>query len=408
MSRAYDEASFLAGIAVGRRLKGYTKFGNGGKLSEITVRSQPTTFVEIPAEGYYGIGKITVEGDEDLIPSNIKYGVTILGVAGTYSPADPAMAVASKTVMSNGTYTIYPPSGYVGMKRLALTVNVPTTIEKVDAVFQSKSVTPGYSSKTVTPDSGYNALSYVTVAGDSDLVPSNIREGVSIFGVKGTYIKTEIVEGRFQSKSVTPGRVAQTVVPSNGYHALSSVYVAGDGDLIASNIREGVTIFGVSGSYSSGTVYQSKTVTPTRGGFTVTADSGYNALAQVTVRGDNNLTPSKIAEGVTIFGVKGTYVSPMKPITVIPSLNEQFIVPADGFAGFSSVTVAPAEATGDYNEGFSAGASSRDDEVAELQARIDALQAERDAAYEEGYSEGYDAGAADMAASYNNLDEEEF
>ena len=68
----YDKRSFLAGIAVGRRLKGWAS-GGAGALSEIIVRSGPASFIEIPAEGFFGIGKVTVEGDPDLIASNIKY-----------------------------------------------------------------------------------------------------------------------------------------------------------------------------------------------------------------------------------------------------------------------------------------------------------------------------------------------
>ena len=50
---------------------------------------------------------------------------------------------------------------------------------------QTKSVTPGASQKTVTPDAG-KLLSQVTVSGDTDLVAGNIRKGVDIFGVTGT------------------------------------------------------------------------------------------------------------------------------------------------------------------------------------------------------------------------------
>lgn len=51
---------------------------------------------------------------------------------------------------------------------------------------QSKTVTPSTSQQTVLPDSG-NLLSSVAVYGDSNLVAENIKSGVNIFGVYGTF-----------------------------------------------------------------------------------------------------------------------------------------------------------------------------------------------------------------------------
>lgn len=55
-----------------------------------------------------------------------------------------------------------------------------------EPVLQDKTVTPSANEQIVTADNGYDGLNEVTVIGDVNLVAENIKSGVSIFGVNGT------------------------------------------------------------------------------------------------------------------------------------------------------------------------------------------------------------------------------
>lgn len=56
------------------------------------------------------------------------------------------------------------------------------------------------------------------------LIPTNIRNGVTILGVEGTMSGSEGVKP--QSKTITPSTEQQTVLPDTGYTHLSQVTVA--------------------------------------------------------------------------------------------------------------------------------------------------------------------------------------
>ena len=102
------------------------------------------------------------------------------------------------------------------------------------------------------------------------------------------------------TKTVTPSKDTKTYkASSDGYGGYSQFTVNGDSDLVASNIRSGVNIFGVTGTYSAGTVSGTKTITSTS-----KTDVSTYQYAQVS---DSNLIASNIKSGVSILGITGTY-----------------------------------------------------------------------------------------------------
>lgn len=95
--------------------------------------------------------------------------------------------------------------------------------------------------------------------------------------------------------------VAQRYTVPAGYHnGQGGVQIASaeQAKIIQENIKSGVTILGVTGSYAGeGVDLQQKTVTPTKSPQSVTPDAGYDGLSKVTV----NAIPDNYADvsGVT-------------------------------------------------------------------------------------------------------------
>ena len=139
----------------------------------------------------------------------------------------------------------------------------PTAISGIstgeEANLQSKSVAPSTSLQSVAADTGYDGLSSVSVSAvtsaiDSDITAGNIKSGVEILGVTGTYTGEE---ANLQSKSVAPSTSLQSVAADTGYDGLSSVSVSAvtsaiDANIAAAKIKSGVSILGVTGTYTGG------------------------------------------------------------------------------------------------------------------------------------------------------------
>ena len=120
---------------------------------------------------------------------------------------------------------------------------------------------------------------------DATAVAGDILSGQSAYarGTKltGTMTNNGGVTGTISTKD------EEYTIPA-GYHDGSgkvSISATEQAKLIAANIREDITILGVTGTMSGSEDVnaQTKTVTPTTSVMTVVPDTGYNYLSQVTV-----------------------------------------------------------------------------------------------------------------------------
>ena len=210
---------------------------------------------------------------------------------------------------------------------------------------KSQVITPSTERQNI--EQGYHVGSYVesvTKDVDSNIVASNIKNGVSILGVTGN-----VTELNAQEKEATPTTSEQVITPNSGYNALSKVTIAAvdntiDSNIKSSNIKSGVTILGIEGTVEE-LNGQTKTVSPSTSSQTITPDSNYNALTEVTVNAvtssiDNNIQAGNIKQGTTILGVTGSVVELNgETKTITPTTSQQTITPSSGKNGITEVTV---------------------------------------------------------------------
>lgn len=115
-----------------------------------------------------------------------------------------------------------------------------------------------------------------------------------------------VLTGTMPNRGSVTGTIstkAGTYTIANGYHDGSgtvSISSTEQAKIIAANIKSGISILGVTGSYSGeGVSAQSKTVTPSTSSQTVLPDDGYDYLSQVTVNAISYVETDNAAGGKT-------------------------------------------------------------------------------------------------------------
>jgi hypothetical protein len=137
---------------------------------------------------------------------------------------------------------------------------------------------------------------------DATATAAEILAGKTAYN-KGNKILGEMKNNGGVAGAITTKSGAYTV--PQGYHDGSgkvSISATEQAKLIPANIRQGVVVLGVEGAMSSteGLKSQSKTAIPTKDGFDVVPDTGFNALVSVTVEPIPYTETNNSAGGITV------------------------------------------------------------------------------------------------------------
>ena len=334
-------------------LRGVTAYSKGTKYTgTIATVEGPTPDISVSSDGLIAASvsnpkgyqaesttktatqQLTTKGATTITPSSASQIAVNSGVYTTGKITVSAVPTETKKITANGTYS--PSAGkYFSSVEVAIAGDTPT--------YQSKTISPSTSVQTVTADSGYDALSDVTVNAIQTETKSVTSNG-TYKPTNGKYFSSVTVNVpsetfNTQTKTVTPTESTQTVSPDNGYNGLSTV-----------------TVNPISSTYIGSAV-------PTKGATTITPNSNSQIAISSGTYATGNIIVSAVPSETKSITANGTYTPSngkyfssvnvnvvgdafdVQSKSVTPTESEQIVTPDAGYDGLSSVTVGAISST---------------------------------------------------------------
>ena len=232
---------------------------------------------------------INIPGDTELLPENIKSGIEIYGTTGTLEVLDTSDATATADCIRAGY------SAYVNGEKVAGTI----------PDFGERTYIPTTEDQYCLP--GHYISGIQTIKGDVNLISENIKKGVSIFNVEGTLQENlDTSDATATAADIREGETAYV----NGEKITGTLVPTGtdtsDADATADDILLNKTAY-VNGEKITGTITSLEATEYIPTVIDQTINSGQYLSGNQVIKGDINLVAGNIKKGISIFGVEGIY-----------------------------------------------------------------------------------------------------
>ena len=231
-------------------LVGKTAYGSGGKITgTIQTKSQatytPGTANQTITSGVYLTGTQTIKGDSNLVASNIKSGTSIFGVTGTYEGNNSGSGVDVSGVTATAS-DVLSPKVFVDSTGVEQTGTIVTkTTNDLTVSGATVTVPAGYyaSQAKKSVATAIQATPTISISSDGLITASTTQSAGYVSS--GAKAATKQLSTK-SATTYTPSTSNQTI--SSGYYLTGTQTIKGDSNLVASNIKSGVSIFGVNGT----------------------------------------------------------------------------------------------------------------------------------------------------------------